>query len=758
MPTSHVPHTRNPFRLQLLGGATLLGADGAPIGQQRRRLALLALVTAAGDTGVTRDRVMAALSPDSPVESARHALHQLLYYLRQQLGEDPFVGTDPLRLNPGVVTTDHREFDQACDRRDFSTAVALYGGPFLDGFHLGDSREFEDWAAGERARLGARFADALFQLARDADSNGDRHAAIEWWRRLAVRDPLDGRAALGLVTALAAVGDTPGAVRHARAHGALVRHELGREPDPGIAAFLGSLPREQRVAEGATSRADADPASRHEAKAASRPRTWVALALVLIGVFAVAGFRWFRSRQPANDTIGRLAVLPLVNGSSDTTVASMTEALTQGLISALSRAGLRVIGYYSVEKYRGSRPPVAEIGRDLRVDAVATWTVLREDDQWRVSLDVSRPQSGEGLWSSTRYIVDSLRLGDVAEGAARELTARFALRPVAQADSRAVPTTRGAPEAKIAYLLGMDRIHRGSEAIAYSQGQFERAIAIDSSFAPGYAGLAYTLTWSIDYGLMAVREACARARPSAERALALDPQLAFAHLVHARLLQHCDWKWNEADAEYRRAIALEPTAATYHHYGWFLSWYLGRFREGVLLADSALVLEPTAPKQRLALAWRLALAGDLDRAEQETRAAIALEPQVLDGHWILAEVSLMRGDFKAAEREALLLKAHPSAVPPNYSMLGEVYGRTGRNVEARAYIAELTGPAPMTAAGRVALARTQMALGERDAALTTLEGAVDDGVFIIPYMPYWGPIRDHPRFQALMRRMGLSEQ
>jgi serine/threonine-protein kinase len=740
--------------LNVLGGATLLDESGSPLGQQRRRIALLSLVAAGGTLGITRDRLMAVLSPESTVDSARHSLHQLLYYLRQQVGDDLFLGTDPLRLNTAVITSDFSDFETAMEQGAYAEAVRLHRGPFLDGFHLGDSTEFENWAARERARLGARFTEALFKLAREAEARGDHHLAIDWWRRLTVHDPLDGRAALGLIRALAAAGDTPGAVRHAHVHGALVRDELDRHPDPEISAFLASLPLEERpenspgVFVETGSEGDAGPPAKAR-------RAWISPALIAVALLAIVGATRFWPREEAPDRIGRLAVLPVVNGSADTTVAAITEALTQELIATLSRAGLRVIGYYSVEKYRGSRPLVADIGRELRVDAVATWTVLREDGRWRVSLEVSRARSGEGLWSSTRYAVDSLELGEVAQGAARELVSRFASRFTPRGREPLVTTAGGDPEAKLAYLLGMDRMLRGSEAASYSREQFRRAIAIDSSFATGYAGLGYSLILSIDYGQLSVRDACRQAKPAIDRAFALDPRLTLVHLARARWQQHCAWEWDEADAAYRQAIALEPSAATYHHYGWFLSWYLGRFREGIAFADTALALEPTSPLQHLALAWRLVTAGELDRAVESARAGLALEPRSLDGPWILAEVHLMRGEFDAAEREALALKALPGAVLPNWSMLAEVHARTGRTKEAHDYIAELAAIEPMTGAGQIAIARTQVALGERDAALATLERAVDDGVFIIPYMPYWSPVRDHPRFQALMRRMDL---
>src|SRR5688572_15240115 len=213
MPSSREPHARKSFRLVTLGGAALVDSTGLVVAEQRRRLALLVLLASGRERGVSRDKLIAALSPESPSDSARHALHQLLYYLRQQVGDDAFLGTDPLRLNREVIAFDVAEFEAALDAGALENAVALYRGPFLDGFHLGDSTEFEEWAAGERTRLAARHADALGRLGGAVAARGDHAAACVWWRRLAAVDPLSGRAALGLVRSLAASGDRAGAIR-----------------------------------------------------------------------------------------------------------------------------------------------------------------------------------------------------------------------------------------------------------------------------------------------------------------------------------------------------------------------------------------------------------------------------------------------------------------------------------------------------------------------------------------------------------------
>ena len=248
MPHSHDPHAGNPLRLIALGGAALVDASGAVIAQQRKRLALLSVIAAGRGNGVSRDKLVSYLSPESSTDSARHALHQLLYYLRQQAGDNALLGTDPLRLNPVVVTSDVMEFEDALDRGELDTAVALYRGPFLDGFHIADSVEFEAWAAGERSRLAARHADALFRLAAAADGRGDSTASIGWWTRLANLDPLSGRAAEGLIRAYAAAGDVPAALRHATIYDTIVRAEFGTGPDPALTAFVAELHAVARIA------------------------------------------------------------------------------------------------------------------------------------------------------------------------------------------------------------------------------------------------------------------------------------------------------------------------------------------------------------------------------------------------------------------------------------------------------------------------------------------------------------------------------
>jgi len=198
------------LRLRTLGGLTIEDQNGPVAGAiaRKRSLALLALVGLANEQGLSRDRALAYLWPESDTERARNNLKQTLFQLRQDLHEDVFAKVPGvLRLDPGTFSVDACEFQAALDRNNPTTAVTLYRGPFLDGFYLPGLVEFEHWSQSERVRLAQRYAGALEALAVSAAKRNDHSDAAEWWRRLAAHDPMSARYAMGLMRALAQSGD-----------------------------------------------------------------------------------------------------------------------------------------------------------------------------------------------------------------------------------------------------------------------------------------------------------------------------------------------------------------------------------------------------------------------------------------------------------------------------------------------------------------------------------------------------------------------
>jgi Tol biopolymer transport system component/DNA-binding SARP family transcriptional activator len=234
------------LRVNTFGRLHVRGESGVISGSaaQPRRLAILALLAAAGEQGLTRDKVLAYLWTDTEEDRARRGLNQALYALRQDLGSDEvFLGGHGLRLNPDVVSSDVGEFEQAIDRGKLEDAAGYYTGSFLDGFHLPGAPEFERWAEEERAALARCYAESLEKLAKRSEAKGDWPDAVGWWRKVAAQDPLNARVALCLMRALVAAGDRSGALQHARVYEVLMEQELDAPPDRQVVELAAELRR-----------------------------------------------------------------------------------------------------------------------------------------------------------------------------------------------------------------------------------------------------------------------------------------------------------------------------------------------------------------------------------------------------------------------------------------------------------------------------------------------------------------------------------
>lgn len=226
-----------PLLLRAFGGLSLT-RDGSPtvLAESRRKpLALLALVGAAGERGVSRDKLASYLWSESDTDKARGVLKQTLYVLRKELGsEDLFLGTSDLRLNPALVAFDLWEFERLDAMGAAAEAVACYSGHFLDGFHISEAPEFDRWVDDQRERLSRRQGALLERLALEASGRNEPRQAAEWWLRLTEHDPFDSRAVTGLLHALLQAGDRPRALKYAERHMTIVRKELDLTPDPEI--------------------------------------------------------------------------------------------------------------------------------------------------------------------------------------------------------------------------------------------------------------------------------------------------------------------------------------------------------------------------------------------------------------------------------------------------------------------------------------------------------------------------------------------
>jgi len=237
------------FTLRLFGTAHLEGPGGLVPTPGPRRLALLASLAAAGSAGVTRDKLVSRLWPEDDDVKARAKLSQLLYALRTELGADLIEGTSVLRLDPTTVRSDVAAFDTALAERRDSDAVAMYTGPFLDGFHLSENPEFSQWADPERERRAAAVRAAAVRAAESVPAASATEAAQAWQRAVAL-DPHSGKLVLRAMEAQASNGDRSAALRLAEQYAARVRADLEAEPDTAVmrrADALRLLPLQDRA-------------------------------------------------------------------------------------------------------------------------------------------------------------------------------------------------------------------------------------------------------------------------------------------------------------------------------------------------------------------------------------------------------------------------------------------------------------------------------------------------------------------------------
>ncbi len=232
--------------LRVLGGFALSDPTD-PQGlrlSQRRAEAMLAVLAVAGELGATRDRLLSVFWPERSEGQARHALRDELYVVRQALGADVILGDgDDLRLNPARITSDVQRFSEAIATGEWSSAVAVYRGHLLAGFHVRGASEFEHWLDAERARLFRECKSAIEALASDAERAVAWREAAEWWGRAVELDPYDTRVVVRRVVALARSGDRANALREGEEHRRRLETEMELEPDP---AFLEELAKVQR--------------------------------------------------------------------------------------------------------------------------------------------------------------------------------------------------------------------------------------------------------------------------------------------------------------------------------------------------------------------------------------------------------------------------------------------------------------------------------------------------------------------------------
>ncbi|MGE5361505.1 MAG: tetratricopeptide repeat protein [Bacteroidales bacterium] len=455
-----------------------------------------------------------------------------------------------------------------------------------------------------------------------------------------------------------------------------------------------------------------------------------------------------------------LAVLPFANLNGDASREYFADGITDALITELARIqSLRVISRQSVLHLKGSSLTLTQIARDLQVDGVVEGAVLQEGEKVRVTAQLILADPERHLWAETYHCDTSAVLATQRE-AARAIavsvaTALRSSRPVAVTP----PARRSfAPEIVDAYLSGRAELYKmTAESIGKALQCFREITVKAPDFAEGLAYHAYCLVALGFWGHIPVREAYPGARQLALTALKIDERIEAAHLALAMCSWLLDWDPPAAEQEFRRTLETGPSNPDGHVlYAIFLSGISSP--QALSEIQYALKLDPTSLFPNHAAAWLYLFGGGVKEAEAQARHTIELFPDALHGYFVLGWAEWLQdrhAEAVAAFERALGLSREAMSL----AFLGHVYGRLGRTQEAERLLRELETLPARGQAPPSAFAVINAGLGNSDAAVDWLEKAFqmqDHLLLVLSAYPPFLPLRAHPRYQELARRVPLA--
>ncbi len=467
--------------------------------------------------------------------------------------------------------------------------------------------------------------------------------------------------------------------------------------------------------------------------------------------------------RPFALTTRTIAVLPFVNASPDPDNEYLSDGITDELINALAKVdGLRVASRTSVFALKGKAQDVRAIGALLEASEVLEGTLRRSGENLRITAQLTSTDDGRLMWSE-RY---DRKLDDVfaiQDDISRTIVAK--LRSTSFAEVVTAPSDRhtGNVEAYALYLRGRYAWNkRTSDGVSEGIKYFEDAIAADPSYALAYTGLADSYALHIDYRNVPTHEGFERAKFYSRKAIELDDTLAEAHASLAWSLFIYDWDWDGAEKEFRRAIELDPRYATAHQWYAFELASQGKFDEALLEAHTAQENDPASISVRRSLGYTYLYARKYQQARYHLDRAIAMNPNAEETYRIQGLILTLDKQYAAAERvlrEALALA--PECGSYSKATLAYSLACTGNRSYAHQVAAELEAKTKTEEyVSPVELALVHIALGDAERALDWVEAAVDDRRGWAAYLrvnPILDPLRDEPRFKAIVQRMKFAD-
>ncbi len=493
---------------------------------------------------------------------------------------------------------------------------------------------------------------------------------------------------------------------------------------------------------------------------AARPAAYAAAGVLVLAAALLAMNPAWRARllgRLAPPRIESLAVLPLENLSHDPEQDYFADGMTEALITDLGKnPNLRVISRTSVMAYKSARKPLPQIARELGVDAVVEGSVLESGNRVRITAKLFEAGADRQLWAET-YEGDLRDVLSLQDDVAAAVTTAVQGRLMPASASRQAPKRQVDPEAYRLYLKGLYQWDkRTGEGFGRAREFFQQAIDKDPSFALAYTALANSYLVLSGYSLASTREVLPKARLAAMKALELDDTLAQAHASLAQI-HLAEWNFPQGEKELRQALALDPNdAGTREDYAEFLA-NMGRLDEAAVEARKAADLDPLWLMHGVLLGDVYYYQGRYDDAIQEYKEVLEMNPDFWRAHGSLA----FAYEEKQMYPEALVELQKVSAIFPHTNAtaaLGQLYALWGKKEKARQIIRGLQKGSKKEYVSDYWVAAIYAALGEKDEAFRLLENTFAERerwILLVRVDPRFASLRSDPRFQDLLRRIGL---
>jgi len=486
-------------------------------------------------------------------------------------------------------------------------------------------------------------------------------------------------------------------------------------------------------------------------------RRWVLAGIA--GAAAAGAAWWFRAQSPAPTQPPRsIAVLPFQPLLESTANSALELGMADTLISRLSEMpGIVVAPLSSMRPYAGRDQDPLAAGRALGVSAVLESHIQMQPDRVRLTARLLDVASGSALWSA-RFDEQRSDFFALQDALTQQVVDALKVQLTADTRQRLRRHDTDNLEAWQLYLKGrFNWAVRNEIGIRRAIEYYSAALTLDPNFAPAAAGLADA--WGVMgvFNILPPGEAFARARPAAERAVALDPQLAEAQATLGHVMVQADRNWKGGETQYRLALRLKPT------YGQAVFWlannacYQGRIAEALAQAELSQSLEPDSVPFAANVGMIQYHARKFDAAYERLAGIVEAAPQYPIARRFLARLQLVRGNV----REALdLLKGHETEHAPGcFSDMGRALALDGQIDAAHREVARIEALGTQGFGVGYDLALIHTALGEREPALSALERGVGDGsqtIGLLNSEPGLDAIRNEPRFVAVSRQLGLG--